>query len=821
MLKFRPIKFVTALFTAMLCWHAVSAPVDEHQAIARAVNKLESSNLGIVLYNPGHTVEYTRQGVAFLPSSGAPEWRWQLASISHQSDQSGYSEVLPVNSSGDDVHYQRGDITEQYLAKANTIEQRFVLGNPPALDGRDFVITGNIQSDGEFASTADGWRWRNRNGEVKLGTVTVFDADGRILPAQMTVTSRQSEIVVAAEVLAAASYPVTIDPEIGANDFRISDAGGSGTVTARPEIAAVAYNSTDNEYLVVWEADDTDTTGIVDEEVEIFGQRIDAATGEELGDNDFRISDANGTGAGGGPNGAFNPAVAYNSTNNEYLVVWQSGDTDTLGISAGETEIFGQRLNAATGAEMGTNDFRISDIGVDGVAGADARSPAVAYNPTINEYLVVWHGDGEPGLANNETEIYGQRLDASTGDEVGTNDFRISVTGPDNDAGFVAMTADVAYNSTDEEYLVVWYANRGMTGVFSDREIFGQRLIAATGAETGDDDFRISDAGVEDEPGPLAIDPRVAYNSVDNEYLVVWESNDPEVLASGGGEMEIFGQRLDNTGAEIGPNDFLVSDAQGIGGQSFDATRPGIAYNPVDNEYLVVWDADDIDSPGVENNEFEIFGQRIAGGTGAAVGANDFRISDAGGDGLNGIDARNARVTASTTGSEYLVVWEADDTDTSGIVADEFEIFGQRLSFAPDLAISKTNNANFITGDVPVTYTITVSNVGGMAITGATVTDILPGNLTNADWVCDADDGASCTASGMGSIMDDMVDLDIGTSVTYTLTVDPVVAETDTVSNTATVSLPVGTTDTNLSNNSATDTDIVAGVFADSFENSE
>jgi hypothetical protein len=48
---------------------------------------------------------------------------------------------------------------------------------------------------------------------------------------------------------------------------------------------------------------------------------------------------------------AFEPSVAYNSTNNEYLVVWRGRD-NTGSLTDNETEIFGQRLDAATGAEV-------------------------------------------------------------------------------------------------------------------------------------------------------------------------------------------------------------------------------------------------------------------------------------------------------------------------------------------------------------------------------------------------------------------------------------------------------------------------------------
>ena len=50
--------------------------------------------------------------------------------------------------------------------------------------------------------------------------------------------------------------------------------GGSGNTLAAVSDFAIAYNSANNEYLVVWSADDTDATGVVDGENEIFGQRI-------------------------------------------------------------------------------------------------------------------------------------------------------------------------------------------------------------------------------------------------------------------------------------------------------------------------------------------------------------------------------------------------------------------------------------------------------------------------------------------------------------------------------------------------------------------
>ncbi len=298
---------------------------------------------------------------------------------------------------------------------------------------------------------------------------------------------------------------------------------------------------------MVWSADDTDTPGVGDDEFEIFGQRIDAATGTERGVNDLRISDAGGTGDAGfiGPG---RPAVAYNPTNNGYLVVWLANDPDTAGIVAGELEIFGQCLDAATGAEVGVNDFRISDVGGTGNVSTRVGFPIVAYNTTSNEYLVVWQADDTdtPGIVDGELEVFGQCLAAATGAEIGANDFRISDAGETGNPAFTATRPAVAYNPTNDEYLVVWQAeDTDTTGIVDgELEVFGQRLAAATGAEIGVNDFRISDVGGTGFPDFDAFFPDVAYNRTNNEYLVVWQADDTDTSGIVDDEFEIFGQRL-------------------------------------------------------------------------------------------------------------------------------------------------------------------------------------------------------------------------------------------------------------------------------------
>ncbi|HKP19384.1 MAG TPA: hypothetical protein VJT84_12970 [Gaiellaceae bacterium] len=707
--------------------------ISSEEAVALALNDVSPAKGGFVLRHPRHRATLTTDGFAFRPLRG-PGWRWQLAAASAGVE---VGPVRPVRRGGAIV-YPRGGLNERYLPRSGSVEQQFVLPGRLDLGGRDLVITGRVESSGSFRRTGDGWLWETKQGVVRLGDVTVFDAGGRRLPARMEVGRSWTRIVVPGPALARAAYPVTVDPEVGANDFRISDMGpGRNAFDAFDP--AVAYNPASNEYLVVWTGDATAQPFGDENEFDIFGQRVDAATGAEVGANDFRISDmgpaANtsfdaqqpavaynpasnqylivwqgdddtaplvnneteifgqrltATGAATGANdfrisdmgpdgntsfGAAGPTVAYNSTTNEYLVVWQ-GDDDTAPLVNGENEIFGQRLTA-TGAATGANDFRISDMGPDGNTSFAARSPAVAYNATSNEYLVVWEGDDDTApLVEGELEIFGQRLTA-TGAATGANDFRISDMGPDGSIDFFVRSPTVAYNATSNEYLVVWHGDDDIAPlVDNEREVFGQRLTA-TGAATGANDFRVSDMGPDGNPSFGTAFPAVAYSSANDEYLVVWYGNDdtPPLVAN---ENEVFGQRLNGTtGVEAGENDVRVSQ-QGEPDPAA-ASDAAVAYNATNNEYLVVWHGDD--TPPLANGETEIFGQRVDAATGAEVGANDFRISDMGPDGTFAFEARDPAVAYNATNNEYLVVWWGDD-DTAPLVNGEREIFGQRLDAA-------------------------------------------------------------------------------------------------------------------------------------------
>jgi hypothetical protein len=312
--------------------------------------------------------------------------------------------------------------------------------------------------------------------------------------------------------------------EIGVQ-FRLSHMGPDGDSLYDASYSAVAYSIVSDEYLIVWHGDD-----LVDGEFEIFGQRLDASTGAEVGVDDFRLSHM---GPDGDTNhGAFRPSVAYSTVSDEYLVVWHGDD-----LVDGEFEIFGQRLDASTGAEVGVDDFRLSHMGPDGNVDYEASYPAIAYNTVGNEYMIVWEGDS---LVAGRYEIFSQRVNASTGAEVGVDDFRLSDMGWTN--SWDALAPAIAYNSVGNEYMIVWHGDREDVVWDGEYEIWGQRVNAATGEEVGANDFRLSNMGPDGTSAYDALHPAIAYNSVGNEHMIVWEGdgNTGNLIDE---EFEIFGKR--------------------------------------------------------------------------------------------------------------------------------------------------------------------------------------------------------------------------------------------------------------------------------------
>lgn len=132
-------------------------------------------------------------------------------------------------------------------------------------------------------------------------------------------------------------------------------------------------------------------------------------------------------------------------------------------------------------------------------------------------------------------------------------------------------------------------------------------------------------------------------------------------------------------------------------------------------------------------------------------------------------------------------------------------------SVQPDVAITKTDGQTSVYPGQALTYSIVVTNNGPGPVNGITVADTLPATLVSGSttWTCSAvGTGASCPASGSGSINTSAVNLPSGGTATFNLATVVANSATGTLSNTATAAVPAATfTDSNTTNNTATDSE--------------
>lgn len=365
-----------------------------------------------------------------------------------------------------------------------------------------------------------------------------------------------------------------------AGDFLVS------TLDGDQENPGVAYNSSADQFLVVW-----------DEEGDIYGQ-VFSAKGVPQGAS-FSITTNGGIQS--------QPAAAYNSTTDDFLVVW-TDQRNGLG------DIYGQVVQPdgtlPTGEDPSEN-YAIS------TATGYQQYPTLAYNITTDEYLVVWMGNRVGNL-----DIYGQRVDAD-GTLLGNTDpfVNLAISTASNNQYDPA----IAYTPTADEYLVVWVDNRNSA---SD-DIYGQR-VDTDGALLGAD-FAICTASKDQSK------PAIAYNSLANEYLVVWGDGRDQIYSP-----DIYGQRVDAAGTLWGDN-FIISDA------SMSQFSPAVAYNTDHDQYLVVW-------KDYRAYSDDIYGQRV-GSDGTLAQQGGFAISTA-------IENQSwPAVAYSTTAHQFMVVWEDQRTD--------------------------------------------------------------------------------------------------------------------------------------------------------------
>lgn len=293
------------------------------------------------------------------------------------------------------------------------------------------------------------------------------------------------------------------------------------------------------------------------------------------------------------------PDVAYNSRDNIYLVVWEQV------IINEDFEIHGILLNGDTAQPIDQPAVYLMD------PTAGYHAPEVAYNSIDNEFaLIARH------RVSNMVVL--QRISASgvpVGDpvEIGASH------GPNFDPAARARVVSIAHNATDNQYLIALMTN----------EQPSPQIVEADGA-----------LDIPVIPFSQGTNPAVAWSSMSNVYLMAWEDRENR-----------------NTGAEnlsaalISASGDLMGDILFIRDQEFAEESPRIAYNPDDDEFLVIWD-ERIGFMEGSDTQTDVFGQ-IVGANGQTIG-QPIPIEF-----TTGYSLRQD-VDYSSQSGQYLVVWKGD-----------------------------------------------------------------------------------------------------------------------------------------------------------------
>ena len=384
--------------------------------------------------------------------------------------------------------------------------------------------------------------------------------------------------------------------------FRITD---STALQSRP---GLAYNSSTNQFLVVWE----DFRAAVGFGSDVYGQVVNG-DGSMTGVN-FSISTAS--------DWQRDPKAAYDPVGKKYLIVWEDWRTDS------DDDIYAQLVNAD--GSMAGSEFTIS------AATNDQSNPDIVYNPSSNRFLVVFDDDR---LVAYDVDIYGKLVNADG--SMSGSDFPISTPSENQ------LIPVVAYNSTDDQFLVVWWDKRNQDTNSGD--IYA-RLVNGDGTMDGSD-FPISTTSNADQ-----ISPAVAYDPNSNQYLVVWEHS---VVYT-----HVYGRLVNADESFVGP-EFPISSG------SDDHSDPAVAHDSNNNRFLVAWS----DSDGWD----DIHGQLVSADGSMdgekielATGKGDFFYPDA---------AFNSSM------EQFLVVWrhqtcfsyigcDDNEKDIYGAIFPETEDYG-------------------------------------------------------------------------------------------------------------------------------------------------
>jgi hypothetical protein len=237
------------------------------------------------------------------------------------------------------------------------------------------------------------------------------------------------------------------------------------------------------------------------------------------------------------------PAVAYDSARREFLVVW-SNDR-----SSAPDDVYARRVSIG-GQLLSWFCVRCGTV--------ERTAPDVAYSGQHGDYLIVYAREDSGG----DWDIFGQRVDiyGPQGNEFSIAAGTLSFVGSEE-------RPTVAYNSQDDDFLVVW-VEQGASG----KEVWGVRVAGVADGGDGGGQLIGAKQPLAAKPGGDCTSPDVAYDSGRNRYGLVYD------YISGGTEAQL---RLINA-----EGSYIVGKQ---GTVNPDGEQPAVAANGDVDQYVVVY----------------------------------------------------------------------------------------------------------------------------------------------------------------------------------------------------------------------------------------
>ena len=339
-----------------------------------------------------------------------------------------------------------------------------------------------------------------------------------------------------------------------------------------------------------------------------------------------------------------NPAVAHNSGSmNTYLVVW-----DQLNSDGSASVVYG-RLVYSNGTLDSRN--RISpDTGYN-------QYPDVAYNPTLDQHLVVYEVGG--------LGIYGQ-ITTNTGVPVGPARSIVE------SVGSTYRQPAVVYSPTAGQYLVTWQRIQGTSMGIEARTLSGDGTTLGSILEI-----------TTLLPVVQPAEPDVAYNSALDQCLVIWQQWSS---VSDTTQHDIWSQRISMTGgAHLEGSPIRVFDS------TDDEVNPAVGALPV---------------PGSAGGRYLVVAQQWYGGTTSYI--DGWAVNGNSGDrayhlAISPYAGYVPAVAGNEHTQEYLVAWTHDNFTLAGCTIS-FEGAIDPAHYLSGVFLSRPAIASGRQGDYLVAY---------------------------------------------------------------------------------------------------------------------